>query len=828
MKMKKKRRDAEAMRNTTEIMKIFFLPILSFCVLSTSLSAFTYGTADESILVSYTIAFPQPVIEKVTIGERIFDTVKVDELPEVGEYGKPVLPVKELRILIPYGYTVISIDANPSELISLGSGYVLKPGSRDVPLIGTENTPLPPPDDEMYQFSGMSPGNLFDVIGTYGFRGYQILYMTLNPVHYTSVTGKLSYYSDMTITLKLDKVSKVAIHDLFRDSDGDKNQLKDKVDTFEESMQYPSMERQTLDDYDLLIITTDALKTSFEPLAKYHTSQGVPTLITTLSEIGSTDPEAIRSYIRTAYLNLNIEYVLLGGDSDIVPARMLWVSSGYGETTQMPSDLYYGCLDGTYNFDGDEYWGEPTDGDNGGDVDLVAEVYVGRACVGDSDEADNFIHKTVSYVYTVDPYQSKVLMVGEYLWGGPDTWGGDYMDELINGSSANGYNTTGIPSDEYTIDKLYDRDWPGHDWPKEEIINRINDNVHIINHLGHSAYNYNMKMESSDADALTNTRYFFAYSQGCDNGGFDNPFGTDCIAEHFTVKTDHGAFAVIANARYGWGETGGTDGANQCYHREFIDAIFGEGIIQLGRANQDSKEDNLYKIHLKVMRWCYYEINLLGDPTIDFFTHYNNSVPGTPQAPAGQTNGEVGVEYNYTIHANTDPEGDVTYYKFYWGDGKSSQWLGPCNPSETVSAQHTWDTAGMYDVVVKCRDDFWGMSNFSESLPVEITGPFFEIGRISGGLFKASAVIKNSGVGAATNVKRSITVEGVYNKKIFFVTNSTIDFLDSGETTLAQTDKPILGFGKVKITAAAYSPGGEKFSKTVDGYVFLCLVLVLK
>ena len=807
-------------------MKISILSILTFCVLSTSLAALKHGTVDDSIETSYPIAFPNPVIEKVTIGERIFDTVKIDELPQVGDDGEPVLPVQELRILIPYGYHVTSIDARSPGPISLGAGYTLQPGVKNVPLTGIE-TPTPP-TPEMSTTSGMFPGTLYNTIGTYRFRGYHILFLTLYPVQYNTLTGELLYYPEMTIILKHDKVSTGEINQLYRDRDIDRTQLKDKVDNFEASTQYPSLEQQTRDDYALLIITTDALRPCFEPLATYHTSQGVPTRIATLTEIGSSDPEAIRSYIRTVYLNEHIDYVLLGGDADVVPARMLWVSSGYGDTDELPADLYYGCLDGTYNYDGDDRWGEPKDGDNGEGVDLIAEVYVGRACVGNSSEVDNFIHKTVSYVYTVDPYLEKVLMVGEYLWPDPDTWGGDYMDELINGSSAHGYNTTGIPSTDYTIEKLYDRDWPGHDWPKEELISRINDNVHLINHLGHSGYDYNMKLSSSDADSLTNTRYFFAYSQGCDNGGFDNPYNTDCIAEHFTIKTDHGAFAVVANARYGFGASGSTDGANQRYHRQFIDAIFGEGLIQLGRANQDSKEDNLYRIHQSAMRWCYYEINLLGDPTIDFFTHYNNSIPGTPGAPSGPTNGEVGVEYTYTITANTDPEGDVTYYKFYWDDGESSQWLGPYHPSEPVSTTYAWHTAGKYNVVVKCRDEYWGMSNCSQPVPVEITGPFFEIGTISGGLCKARAEITNIGAGAATQVKRSIMVEGVQNKKIFFVTNSTIDLLGSGETTLAQTDKPVLGFGKVKITAAAFAPGGETYSKTVDGYVLFCLVFIFR
>ncbi|UCF12950.1 MAG: hypothetical protein JSW06_01510, partial [Thermoplasmatales archaeon] len=64
-------------------------------------------------------------------------------------------------------------------------------------------------------------------------------------------------------------------------------------------------------------------------------------------------------------------------------------------------------------------------------------------------------------------------------------WGGDYMDELIDGCSDHGYTTVGIPSDEYNISTLYDRPWGEPRWPKQELIMLINNNTHIINHLGH-------------------------------------------------------------------------------------------------------------------------------------------------------------------------------------------------------------------------------------------------------------------------------------------------------------------------------------------------------
>ena len=59
---------------------------------------------------------------------------------------------------------------------------------------------------------------------------------------------------------------------------------------------------------------------------------------------GQDDQEKIRNFVRDAYANWGTRFVLMGGSSALVPARMLYVEAA-GETTTMPSDLYYGCLD---------------------------------------------------------------------------------------------------------------------------------------------------------------------------------------------------------------------------------------------------------------------------------------------------------------------------------------------------------------------------------------------------------------------------------------------------------------------------------------------------
>ncbi|MGC9308596.1 MAG: C25 family cysteine peptidase, partial [Thermoplasmatota archaeon] len=434
--------------------------------------------------------------------------------------------------------------------------------------------------------------------------------------------------------------------------------------------------------YDYVIITTDALASytganSFHDLVNSKTAKGLSATIVTVEDITSNssfwnanpvfnDTQAqIREFIRYAYLNWGTEYVLLGGDSDdgspVVPARMLYHSI---DNTYMPSDIYYACLDGTYNYDEDGQWGEPTDGDGGGDVDLMAEVYVGRAPVDSTAEVQHFVMKTLAYENTNSPYLKDVFMVGEQLDSNP-TWGGDYKDEIINGSCANGYCTVGVPGGEYNISTLYDRDYS---WSKTELMQYMNDGTHIFNHLGHANCGYGMRMSNSDVSTLSNTDYFFAYSQGCISGSFDNiawdgsswyNYGDECIAEYFTVESEHGAFAVIMNARFGWYNPGGTDGTSQHFDREFFDAVYNESMPEIGKANQDSKHDNLWRVGgYDTARWCYYTINLLGDPEVAL---KNASIP---EKDVGVDSINHPTGYNclgdYTVNATLKNYGNTT------------------------------------------------------------------------------------------------------------------------------------------------------------------------
>jgi hypothetical protein len=226
-----------------------------------------------------------------------------------------------------------------------------------------------------------------------------------------------------------------------------------------------------------------------------------------------------------------------------------------------------------------------------------------------------------------------------------------------------------------------------------------------------------MKFSNGDIPSLVNEDPIFVYSQGCMAGGFDHG---DCIAEQFTVKTEHAAFAVIMNARYGWGVAGGTNGPSQHFHRQFLDAIYGEEIPELGKANQDSKEDNLYRIQGSCMRWCYYQLNLFGDPTLTFIGE-SNSPPEPPEKPSGSASGKINVDYTFTS-TTTDTDGDEIYYKWSWGDGTFSNWQGPYTSSEEINIDHNWTKRGSYEIKVKARDEHRDESDWSEPFTIEVKG----------------------------------------------------------------------------------------------------------
>jgi hypothetical protein len=345
------------------------------------------------------------------------------------------------------------------------------------------------------------------------------------------------------------------------------------------------------------------------------------------------------------YTNYGTQYVVLGGDCDgppayqVIPTRGVYAHVGDYIDANIPSDLYFGCLDGSWNSDGDQYWGEANDGINGGDIDWFSEVYIGRIPADNYTEAMNQIDKIIAFeTHSIPP---KMLLTGEQL--DTSTWGGDRMDWVSS-------FTGSIPKT-----TLYDRDSENNDWSKSELLTYINSNEYsFISYSGHSCICSDMKLDTDDIDRMKNSAYFFVYSQGCYMGSLDslepdNHYTyADCIGEAMTNDfSDRGAFAYIGSSRYSWYYPGSyVKGGTTLAQKEFVEAIFSNHITKIGEANQKSKTD--LPLDNQVYRWIAFETNLIGDPATDlsalalFGSDYSNNENSTAGSPVNGTPASTG------------------------------------------------------------------------------------------------------------------------------------------------------------------------------------------
>ena len=630
------------------VTRVFALSVVLFILLAGAAAA-----APSPVVLDYSFTAPTIVQQP----DRT-DSVAVAGLPSWGAPGAPVLPYRTGYVLLPYGSEAADVSVTAAQWVALPGTYRVEPGRKPVPLSSKGPIARTPPNPAIYSSSAPFPAQPWGPISVQRWRGHAIVVANLFPVRYLPAAGIVQWCNRLRITVKLRARTAAESAALLpvRRAGADARYLQRHVDTPELLTTYASASaspapRTLLDPepaYDYVIITSNALANAagaytFQNLVAQKVAQGIPATIVTTEWIyanysgtrpggGSDNQTRIRNFIIDAYQTWGTHYALLGGDGDaanvggesgnqIIPHRGFAVY----DDADIPADMYYGCLDGTFDNNANGFYGEPNDGVGGGEVDLLAEVHVGRAPVDSDAEVSDFVHKTLAYAAAAPPQD--VWMVGEYLgFGGVADWGGNYKDEIKNGTDLYGYTTVGFlnaPSaPAYDVSTLYDRDDPGNDWPPSQLIGIINGGVHLINHLGHANNTYVMKLGNADVDGFTNTKYFVGYSQGCYAGAFDNRddwgdyLSEDCIAEHL-VCSAHGAAAFIACSRYGWGVGESTDGPSQHFDREFWDAVLGEGIIEIGAANDDSKWDQAgYVAADEIGRWCCYELTLFGDPQL--------------------------------------------------------------------------------------------------------------------------------------------------------------------------------------------------------------------
>lgn len=385
------------------------------------------------------------------------------------------------------------------------------------------------------------------------------------------------------------------------------------------------------DNWDYLILTTAALEEAFAPLASAARIPSPMTGHVLTLDVDCMPPvttvAGVRALIQDAVANHGTKYVLLGGDVTHVPVPLFWMPGariGSDEDVAVPADIYYSCLDGTWNSDGDDRLGEETDG-----ADFLPDVAVGRILAGTPGEAQYQVTKILAYEGAAAPPFS-ALQVGDRFYY--DLCGGNFLDQL--------------PTVMALVDvaTLYDRDgWWASSLLLEDYLNT--NTVHLVNHLGSGFWNYALKLWSVELPSgLTNTTPFFLYSQADSAGDFNHE---DSWGQQITTGSSHGAFAAVLHSGPTWNLLPGGDSASNDLHRAFLRAVFhrfqpvdsapsrthtlGEAMMAVRAEWAGAMTDWYY-------RWSNCGLNLLGCPFTTL--HWGCSLTGVhlaPDSPAEDT-----------------------------------------------------------------------------------------------------------------------------------------------------------------------------------------------
>ncbi len=633
--------------------------------------------------------------------------VSVDGMNGTNYFEFPSLPFRSLSVLIPRGEDVVSfrlVDARTVELsdsveLARFEGMMLDDGTvRGVSLAMDEAT---------------GGGSVFPAwqvrhTGTSQWKGYRIATFEVYPVRYDLDSGRLTVDEDMTLVVETAPVEGERIVAArrrhvagFRESA--EREVRKIVENPFASGAYmfddivvdegnrgfmpayqPGLEGSAVN---YLIITSSEMEAEFQRLADWKTLKGIPAVVRTIGWIeqnywsGADQSESIRNFIRETYEKWGVEYVLLGGDTDIISERYAYTTFYTGDF--IPTDMYFSCLDGTWNADGDSLWGEAFHSlsDPGDDVDLFAEVYVGRLPASNVDEARLLVDKTIAYEEPTDTvYKEDFLFLAEVIF--PSNFnpgdqiildGAELLEAIYDGYLAGNPATT--------VTRLYEN-YPAYagsaDLTMASTIAAMNLGSNHVIHSGHG-YKYNMSVGDGsivnyDAFNLTNGGETFSmYLMNCTNVAFD----TDCLAEYFMLNPNGGAFAVTGASRSAF------PSAMRPYMDEYYDLLFTEGIVQLGKLYTKSREPFTNSAHGETAdRWTHFIYNYLGDPECNMFREqvgtYAITAPGT--MPYGYnmvtievTSGGSPADSAYVclykfnddyVHGYTDGTGQITFDDF--------------------------------------------------------------------------------------------------------------------------------------------------------------------
>jgi hypothetical protein len=581
-----------------------------------------------------------------------------------GRPGAPELPAFGALVDLPEGTRAVGVRATASEFVSVGSGARVRPAQ--MPAAGNQAARWTDADAALYAEQSWLPSTAAELGASGMMRGRPLAGLRLYPVQTVPATGEIRLATRIELTIELasgpaSTTQRRVIPEWEAEFDaglaralgrhpGSGPGLREAGARL--SLAPSALGRGRFEPFapaalpsvlgspvKYLIITNEALRPTFETLAQWKTEQGVPAAVRTVEFINANYPygvdlaDRIRRFVRDAYRQWGTVWVLLGGDTPIIPVRQARTTffGGY----YIATDLYYSDLEDTtnapvdynWNADGDSLFGEGfiEEGLTGDKVDFFPEVYVGRAPVETVSEAQTWVQKVLNYQKTPPlNFACRSLFFGEVLF--PQDWssgmtiasdGASYTEEAIDRLTGCMASSPSRMYENYTS-------FPGAaPLTREALLDSMEIGHNFWHHVGHGFRN-SMSVGSGvltnpDIKNLMNgTRAAgLIYSINCTSSAID----FESIGEEFLTAPNGGAVNNVGSTNLDFPATG------EMYQNEFYELLFTDGLTRVGQAQALQRVPFVaFANYDNVHRWMQMTLILLGDPELALWS-------GEPLAP---------------------------------------------------------------------------------------------------------------------------------------------------------------------------------------------------
>ena len=522
-----------------------------------------------------------------------YDVVTLARHGSTGEIGKPSLPQASFLVVIPPGARVKRVEIISFESEVISGTYKIMPAQPPKAISSEKSSVILNNID--YHAVTPFPGKLVQHAYTGSRGGYQVAGIFIYPLQYVPSEKSLRFYSSVKFKVIYQESTRPMTAKTPAQIEVFGDMVEEMVINPEDVSGWaPPVQSASENNHDYFIITSSEFVDEFQPLADWKNKKGVRTEIATIEDIslsysGSNLQEKIKNFIIDMESTYGAIYFLLGGDTNVVPYRLL--TTGYSlDGEPIPSDLYYSDLNG----------------------DLYSDVFVGRAPAENEDEVITFVSKVLNYEKNpplVD-YPLEALMMAFML------------DSTSNAEDIKEECETHIPMPPFTVDEFYESQG---EVGVSQATARINQGFGILNHADHTNYYAwgvgSGSMTRSDIDSLTNgDEQSVMYSIGCYSAAIEY----DCCAERFLNNPSGGGVSYIGNSRYGWYIQGDATQLGGDLDEEFYISLFSRGLYNLGKAHADAKDqwvdDTGGLFYGPYYKYTILELNLLGDPEMPIWT----------------------------------------------------------------------------------------------------------------------------------------------------------------------------------------------------------------